>query len=74
MRIGCIAGSETVCDGCQQILRFPQRYLAIDDEADAEGQTRRYCVECAKAKGYATYRKEKGEEVLTFFDNELPAE
>jgi RNase P subunit RPR2 len=72
MRIGCIAGSETTCDGCGQIVRFPERYLAIDDEADGEGQTRRYCVECAKAKGYATYRREKGAEVLTFFANELP--
>jgi hypothetical protein len=29
-----------------------------------------YCIECSLEKGYARYREEKGERVLTFFPGE----
>ena len=63
MRRGCIAISEVLCDGCGRIIRHPERYLLMDEE----GKTSRYCVECSLKKGYAHYKLEKGEQVLTFF-------
>jgi len=47
-----------------------ERYLAIDEEDGVEvekGKTAHYCVECALKKGYAHYKGEKGERILTFF-------
>jgi len=40
------------------------------DEDDAELEERKranYCVECALQKGYAYYKEEKDERILTFF-------
>ena len=70
MRLGCIAIGEIRCDGCGQIIKHPERYLAIYDEEGVEseqGQTLRYCVDCCLSRGYAHYRMEKGEQILTFF-------
>jgi len=70
MRRGCIAIGEVRCDGCGRIIKHPERYLAIDEEEGVEveeGKTSRYCVECSLKKGYACYKEEKGERVLTFF-------
>lgn len=69
MRRGCIAIGEIRCDGCGNIIKHPERYLAIDEKNGVEveeGETSRYCVECSLKKGYACYRTEKGERVLTF--------
>jgi hypothetical protein len=44
----------------------------MEEEKSAEveeGETHRYCVECSLKKGYAHYKDEKGERVLTFFDD-----
>jgi hypothetical protein len=35
-------------------------------EVEKGGKSVRYCVECAKKKGYARYKEIKGEMVLTF--------
>jgi hypothetical protein len=70
MRRGCISLGEIKCDGCGNPIPYPDRYLAIDEKdgvEDDEGETRRYCLECALKKGYAHYKEEKGERVLTFF-------
>ena len=69
MRRGCISLGETRCDECHRVIPHSERYLAIDEEgADAEqGKTLHYCVECALKKGYAYYKEEKGERILTFF-------
>ena len=63
MRRGCIAIGEIRCDGCGHIVRHPERYLLTDEE----GKEARYCVNCSLEKGYAHYKLEKGEQVLTFF-------
>ena len=63
MRRGCIAIGEIQCDGCHRIIKHPERYLAIDEE----GVTSRFCVDCSLERGYARYKEEKGEKVLTFF-------
>jgi ribosomal protein S26 len=70
MRRGCISLGEIKCDGCEKPIPYPDRYLAIDEKdgaEDDEGETKRYCVDCAIKKGYAHYKDEKGERVLTFF-------
>jgi len=63
MRRGCIAVGEICCDGSGRIVRHPERYLLMDEEE----KTSRYCVDCCLEKGYARYKEEKGERVLTFF-------
>ena len=73
MRHGCIAVGEVFCDGCGRAIKHPERYLAIDEEDGVEvdeGKTLRYCVDCCFGKGYAKYRTEKGERILTFIDVE----
>jgi hypothetical protein len=53
------------------MIPYPERYLAIEEKdgvEDEEGETRRYCVECSMKKGYAHYKVEKGEQILTFFE------
>jgi hypothetical protein len=76
MRLGCIAIGETWCDGCNRVMKHPERYLAIYDEEGVEserGKTLRYCIDCCLSKNdengkkYAHYRTEKGEQILTFF-------
>ncbi len=70
MRRGCISLGEVKCDECQRTIPYPERYLAINEKEgreDEEGETRRYCVQCSLDKGYAHYKMEKGEQVLTFF-------
>jgi hypothetical protein len=70
MRRGCISLGEIKCDGCGNLIPYPDRYLAINEKngvEDEEGETKRYCVECCLKKDYAHYTEEKGERILTFF-------
>ena len=70
MRRGCVSLGEIKCDSCQKPIPYPDRYLAIDvknGKEDEEGDLKRYCIECAMKKGYAHYKEEKGEKILTFF-------
>ena len=70
MRRGCISLGEVKCDECQRMIPYPERYLVINEKngvEDEEGETARYCVECCLKKSYAHYKAEKGEQVLTFF-------
>jgi len=73
MRRGCISLGQVRCDGCGQVIPYPERYLAIEEkngvevEKGEEGETAYYCVECALKKGYAHYKREKNEQILTFF-------
>ena len=70
MRLGCIAVGEIRCNGCGQVIKHPERYLAIYDEEgieSEEGKALRYCVDCCLSRSYAHYRIEKGEQILTFF-------
>ena len=71
MRRGCISLGEIQCDECHQTIPYPERYLAVNEKdgvEDEEGETARYCVECSLRKGYAHYKTEKGERILTFFE------
>ena len=77
MRRGCISLGNVQCDDCHRIIPYLERYLAIDEKDGVEveeGETSRYCVECCLKKvkkGYAHYRMERSEQILTFFP-ELP--
>lgn len=73
MRQGCISLGKTQCNDCQRIIPYAERYLIINEEDGVEvesGQKSYYCVDCCLNKGYAKYREEKGELVLTFFPSE----
>ena len=70
MRRGCISLGEVNCDICKRTILHPERYLVIDEQDGVEaeeGESVRYCIECALKKGYAHYKEMKGEMVLTFF-------
>ena len=70
MRRGCISLGEVSCSICKKLVPYPERYLAVDEKGGAEaedGKTVYYCVDCALKKGYAHYKEEKGEKILTFF-------
>lgn len=69
MRRGCISLGNVKCDQCSQAVPYPERYLVIDEEDGKEvdnGQSVHYCVACAIKKGYAHYKREKGENIVTF--------
>ncbi len=63
MRQGCTSLGDTRCDECQSIIPYPERYLIIKK---TEGSISRLCVDCSLKKGYASYKQDKGEQVLTF--------
>ncbi len=70
MRRGCMPSGDIKCDNCHRTIPYSERYLAIDEEDGVEvdkGTTMYYCVDCALKKGYAYYKQEKSEKVLTFF-------
>ncbi|MDD5590661.1 MAG: hypothetical protein PHY18_01895 [Dehalococcoidales bacterium] len=60
---GCISLGDVRCDECQRIIPHSGHYLIIEDE----GSMKRLCQHCSLDKGYAHYKEEKGERVLTFF-------
>jgi len=71
MRRGNISLGDIQCKECGTTVPHGERYLATD-EADGEeveegGTIAYYCVECAIKKGFAAYKEEKDERVLTFF-------
>jgi len=64
MRQGCISLGEVQCDDCHRTIPHSERYLIIEE---TEGVILRLCVDCCLKKGYADYKEEKKEKVLTFF-------
>ena len=74
MRKGCISLGKVQCDGCRRTIPYAGRYLLINEVKGAEveegGKALRYCADCCLEKGYAKYREEKSERVLTFFPSE----
>ena len=70
MRRGCISLGDIQCDECHRTIPHSERYFAIEEEDGLEvesGKTTHYCIECALKKGYAYYKEEKGERILTIF-------
>jgi len=64
MRRGCISLGNIQCDECHRLIPHSERYLIIEGEDASE---LRLCADCSLEKGYAHYKEEKGERVLTFF-------
>lgn len=73
MRIGTISQGKVKCDNCGKTIVYAERYLIVKEtdgvEDEEKGEARRYCVKCAIEKGYVQSRQEKGERILTFFQN-----
>lgn len=65
MRRGCISLGQVKCGDCQRLIPHPERYLVIDRE---DGTSERLCFDCSLKKGYARYKMERGELVLTFME------
>lgn len=68
MRRGCIAVEKVRCDSCGKDIRHPERYFLIEEGEEQKAQ--RFCSECSLKRGYASYRMEKGEKILTFLESE----
>jgi len=68
MRRGCISLGNVQCDDCRRIIPHSKCYLILEE---TDGTTLRLCVDCSLKKGYAYYKQEKGEQVLTFFPEEF---
>jgi RNase P subunit RPR2 len=64
MRRGCMSLGDVQCDECHRVIPHSERYLVIEE---TDGKVLRLCVDCSLKKGYAHYKEEKGERVLTFF-------
>ena len=64
MRRGCISLGDIECGGCHRIIPHSERYLIIEEK---EGVTLNLCVACCLERGYARYREDRREQVLTFF-------
>ncbi len=64
MRCGCIAVSKVQCDICHRFLEYGEHYLLVDDVGK---QSQRFCLDCCLSRGYASYKTEKGEKIITFF-------
>lgn len=69
MHYGCIAIGDLTCDSCRQTIKHAERYLVREDKEDSK---ERLCIKCCLEKGYAHHRKDRGEEVLTFFVEQSP--
>lgn len=67
MRRGCISLGQVKCSDCHRVIPYPERYLAIEEE---EGTTLHLCSDCSLKKGYAHYKVDRGETVLTFLEEE----
>jgi len=63
MRRGCISLGDVQCDDCHRSIPHAERYLVIEEE----GGELRLCLDCSLKRGYAHYKEEKGERILTFF-------
>jgi|APFre7841882590_1041340.scaffolds.fasta_scaffold106804_2 hypothetical protein len=61
---GLIATGEVKCDGCEKIMRHPDRYAYISEEGQPP---LRLCEKCSDARGHMRKRKdEKGRESASF--------
>ena len=64
MRRGSISLGDIQCDGCHRTIDYLEPYLVTEE---AEGATLRLCLDCALNRGYARYKQEKRERIITFF-------
>ena len=65
MRRGCIATGKVECDGCHRPIKYGERYLSINGEAEGD-EKQRLCIDCCLSRGYISYGTEKGKQIITF--------
>ena len=64
MRRGCISLGEVLCDECHREIQHGERYLITEEDDESLS---RLCVDCCLKHGYAIYKEDKKEQVLSFF-------
>jgi hypothetical protein len=77
MRRGSIAIGEMKCDICTSTIEHGQRYMMLEEEKKSKTDTgiadttelpvQRICLNCCIKKKYVAKKKDKGEEIYTFF-------
>jgi hypothetical protein len=78
MRRGSIAIGQIKCDNCSNTIEHGERYLILQDENTSASDTdaapaiesvpeKHFCLNCCIKKKYVVKKKEKGEEIYTFF-------
>ena len=68
MQRGCVSLGNMQCDDCHRVIQHAERYLIMEEAGSAKLSL---CVDCSLDKGYAHYKEEKGERMLTFLSEEL---
>lgn len=49
MRRGCISLGNISCDQCHRIIRYPERYLSLEED---HGKKQTLCMDCCQKKGW----------------------
>ena len=70
MRRGCIAIGVLTCNMCNRSIEHGERYLLIEKD-DENADKERICIDCCVNNKMAVNVIEKGEQVLTFFTDDL---
>jgi len=68
MRRGCVSLGNIRCDDCHRVIQHAERYLVMEETGGVKSSL---CADCSLEKGYARYKEEKGERMLTFSSEEL---
>jgi sulfur relay (sulfurtransferase) complex TusBCD TusD component (DsrE family) len=63
MRRGCISLGNVVCDQCQRLIKYPEKYLYFEEN----GKTVVLCMECCRNRGLLK-REESSKKSETLFD------
>lgn len=58
---GLIVTGELLCDGCNKIMRHPERYGYVCEE---EKPPQRFCEDCSRARGYLKWSEDKNIETF----------
>jgi hypothetical protein len=64
MRRACLSLGDIHCDQCQRLIEHSEQYLIITEE---DGERKQLCADCSLEQGFAHYKEDKRERVLTFF-------
>lgn len=63
MRRGCISLGNVTCDECSRPIRYPERYLTLEE---VKGKTQSICMDCCLKKGLVKPESDKEDSELVF--------